>query len=136
MRLTKEDKELLLQNIAFRLPYKVKCNIGDDQIYTISTLEIDDDNGHLITMVETKNGLKMQVYLSEIKLYLIPKTTENIQMFDYDYNKLIEAATYDLVYDTDNAFYHEMAFFGKYHIDASGLIEKGLAIDASNLNIY
>lgn len=42
-----EDKELLLKDICSRLPYGVKCDVGDDKPYTLSRIEIDGKNGHL-----------------------------------------------------------------------------------------
>lgn len=65
-------KELLLKDLSARLPYGVKCNIGDDKPYTLNRIEIDDKNGHLLDFKEKKDGLDIQVYLSEVKPYLFP----------------------------------------------------------------
>ena len=73
--MTQEDKELLLKDIAQRLPYGVKCQIQEDEYTYIGTLcriEVDNKNGHLLDFAETINGLECQVYLSEIKPYLFP----------------------------------------------------------------
>lgn len=40
------------------------------------------------------------------------------------------------VEDIFKSFLIEVEFYHKNHIDYRGLIEKGLAIDATNLNIY
>ena len=82
-----EDKELLLKDICSRLPYGVKCNVGDDKPYTLSRIEIDDKNGHLLDFIEKKYGLDMQVYLSEVKPYLFPIASMTDEQ-EEEYNNL------------------------------------------------
>ena len=67
-----EEKNLLLQDLSSRLPYGVMCDVGDNKPYTLNRIEIDDKNGHLLDFKEKKDGLDMQVYLSECKPYLFP----------------------------------------------------------------
>lgn len=125
--MTQEDKELLLKDLCSRLTYGVKCNVGDDKPYTLSRIEVDDLNGHLLDFIETKDGLDMQVYLSEVKPYLFPllSMTEEQQI---DLAKFVANGIHD-----ENILYD---WYNKNHFDYRGLIPMGLAIDAIGLNIY
>lgn len=123
--MTEENKNLLLQDLCKRLPYGVKCNVGEETPYTLNKIEIDNVNGHLFDFVEKKNGLDMQVYLSEIKPYLFPLSSMDKKQKKYIRDNNTFGATHEL-----------FDWFDKNHFDYRGLIEKGLAIDATNLNIY
>ena len=141
-----EEKDLLLQDLSSRLPYGVKCDISDSKPYTLSSIS-DDCDGILIRFKERMNGfdaehyLVMEVYLSEIKPYLFPLSSmteeqkQNLKnRFCYDW----DGEPYDLwnyqieIGDADEL----IDWFHENHIDYRCLIEKGLAIDATNLNIY
>ena len=122
-----ENKELLLKDLCARLPYGVKCNIWEKEIYTLCRIEIDNINGHLLDFIENKDGLDMQVYLSEVKPYLFPLssiTEEQEKEWRYTLSS------------DDNITYETINWLNKNHFDYQGLIENGLAIDATNLNIY
>lgn len=123
--MTQEDKELLLKDLCSRLPYGVKCNVGDDKPYTLSRIEVDGINGHLLDFIENKNGLDMQVYLSEVKPYLFPllSMTEEQQI---DLAKFVANGIHD-----ENILYD---WYNKNHFDYRGLIEKGLAIEVTEEN--
>jgi len=123
--MTQEEKNLLLKDICNRLSYGVKCNVGEETPYTLSGIEIDDVNGHLFNFVEKKNGLNMQVYLSEVKPYLIPLSSMDKKQRKYIRDNYTFGSTYEL-----------FDWLDKNHFDYRGLIEKGLALDATTLNIY
>lgn len=146
-----EDKDLLLEDLCNRLSYGVKCNVGEETPYTLSGIEIDDVNGHLFDFVEKKNGLNMQVYLSEVKPYLFPMsamTEEQMKEISKRYNfynfygVCIEITNHSAGYwDDDNSCQLEdylwlENWFNKNHFDYRGLIDKGLALDATTINIY
>ena len=124
-----EEKELLLKDLCSRLPYGVKCNVDGNKPYILSRIEIDNDNGHLLDFIEKKNGLDMQVYLSEVKPYLFPLS--NITE-EQEKEYLNTCNGYCNYYWTEETF----DWLNKNHIDYRGLIDKGLAIDATGLNIY
>lgn len=130
--MTQEEKKLLLEDLCNRLSYGVKCNVGEETPYTLSGIEIDDVNGHLFDFVEKKNGLNMQVYLSEVKPYLFPLSSMTDEQYD-EYTDMGYSVT-ERWWSMAN--YHQINWFNKYHFDYRGLIEKGLAIDATNTNIY
>lgn len=125
--MTQEEKDLLLQDLCSRLPYGVKCNVGEETPCTLCRIEIDNKNGHLFDFIEKKNGLDMQVYLSEVKPYLFPlssMTEEQEKEWRYTLSS------------DGNITYETVGWLNKNNFDYNWLIPKGLAIDATGLNIY
>ena len=127
-----EHKELLLRDLCARLPYGVKCNVGEEMPYTLSRIEVDNLNGHLLDFIEMKDGLDMQVYLSEVKPYLLPLSSMTEEQ-SKEYHELIGG-----MFGTSALINFEVLedFFHKNHFDYRGLIPMGLANDATRLNIY
>ena len=144
-----EDKDLLLKDLCSRLSYGVKCNVGEETPYTLSGIEIDDVNGHLFDFVEKKNGLNMQVYLSEVKPYLFPLNNLTEEQRN-DISKLLidtrdEFSPYGKINmeGCDNLFISTVKqadalikYCITHHFDINGLIDKGLALYATTMNIY
>ena len=140
-------KEILLKDLSARMPYGLKCNVGEEMPYTLSRIEVDDLNGHLLDFIETKDGLDMQVYLSEAKPYLYPlssMTEEQCEEFrqvsglDADLDSIRHGRVL-LIGDRDIAIdclYDAIDWFNKNHFDYRELIPLGLAIDATGLGIY
>ena len=143
--MTREDKELLLKDLCARLPYGVKIKLirwdRDEGMYINTTLEPDD----IERLLNVKEGD------TEIKPYLFPlssMTKEMMEEFDSLFNGTFQyfnqgviSASY--LWDRNEAKFvgeHECSklidFFNSHHIDYRNLIEKGLAIDATGLNIY
>ena len=76
----------------------------------------------------TKGG---SIYSNEYKPYLFPMSS----MTDYqksDYQFITER----WMNDPSHSISDSIDWLNKNHFDYRGLIEKGLAIDATNLNIY
>ena len=117
--MTQENKELLLKDLCARLPYGVKIKLIrwdiDEGIYINTTLEPDD----------IERLLNVEEGDTEIKPYLFPLSSITKKTLE-------ELSAY---IDIKNA-YVAVEFFNSHHIDYRGLIEKGLAIDATGLNIY
>ena len=145
-----EDKDLLLKDLCSRLSYGVKCNVGEETPYTLSSIEKDDKNGHLLDFIEKKNGLNMQVYLSEVKPYLYPLSNLTEEQRN-DISKLLIDTQVEFsplngeinMFGCDNLFISTVKqanalldFCITNRLDINGLIERGLAIDATNTNIY
>ena len=132
--MTKEDKELLLEDICSRLPYGVKCQIQEDEdtyVGTLHIIEVDNIHGHLLEFVETISGLNCQVYLSEIKPCLFPLSsmTEE-QRKEYESLCIKETSEctdlYGIIFSKDY-FYdtiESINYLYKNHIDIRGLNEK------------
>lgn len=153
----KEQELLLLKDLCGRLFYGVKCNVGEKIPYTLSRIEIDNENGHLLDFVETKDGLDMQVYLSEVKPYLFPLSSMTEEQeeelititngkFRYMWGGITNAIPRKNTSEwgvSENAFINGIKEINilyiwllKNHFDIYGLIPMGLAIDCTNLNVY
>lgn len=121
-----EHKELLLQDLCARLPYGV-------------IVETSKGSGHIcdinLTIFGTEVGVNInptsrdKFNIEECKPYLFPLS----RMTEEQENELL-----DILEDKsgDEFEYKVVDFYNKNHFDYRGLIEKGLAIDATNLNIY
>ena len=72
----------------------------------------------------------MEVYLSEVKPYLFPLSS----MTDGQKQEL-KGLIFQNAF-SNNTTFTQQDFFCKYHLDYRGLIQLGLAFDATNLNIY
>ena len=124
--MTQKDKELLLKDLCARLPYMTKV-----RRYRYTT-PIDS-----IQSVELLGlGWLEELYggEAEFKPYLFPLTsiTEEQKMFLKQQNWCIAISTRGTVETTIEG----IDWLNKNHFDYRGLIEKGLAIDATRLNIY
>jgi hypothetical protein len=123
------NKEVLLSELCSRLPYEVKCDIGDNKPYTLNSIEVDYTGGHLIRFKEMKNGFIMEVYLSEVKPYLFPMSSMTEEQSKEFYETFHGSGNYDWTIETFDGL-------NKNHFDYRDLIGKGLAHSAVGLNIY
>ena len=124
--MTQEQKDLLLKDLCARLPYGVKVNVKGI-VYDNRSCRLTDIHHGLDTYIGVHDG--MQYHIESIKPYLFPlssMTEEQIKKW----NILAPHFAFTLEAIKIFAFYHQN------HIDYNGLIEKGLAIDATGLNIY
>ena len=131
--MTQENKDLLLRDLCARLPYKTKI-----QLTEYSDLTGEKLPSKIKTLDYCTLG-KAQAYCKgfrkdEIKPYLFPlssMTEEQSMEF-----ALLQVNTHKdgFLYVCDCA--NMMKWLLKNHFDIYGLIEKGLAIDGSGLNIY
>ena len=121
-------KELLIKDLSSRLPYGVKIELTwwgmGEGAYTNTTLEPD----HIEQLLKDEDGD------IEIKPYLLPLTsiTEEQKMFLKQQNWCIAISTRGTVETTIEG----IDWLNKNHFDYRGLIKRGLAIDATGLNIY
>lgn len=141
--MTQEDKELLLKDLSARLPYEVKVNEdiqGDATLIGLTT-----ERALTTCEVEGKfNNFPIEL----IKPYLFPlssMTEEQLKDLGTYYAKdskvIIDNAIKSLesplvMYKAAHVCFNTLEWYNKNHFDYRGLIEKGLAIDATNLNIY
>lgn len=115
-----KHKKLLLKDICARLPYGVKGNFQNSNDRLLRSITITYGN-------LKPNGMVMT---GDIKPYLFPlssMTEEQKDEFDrlYTYDALIIEPQWELI-----------DFCNKHNLDYRGLIPMGLAIDATELNIY
>jgi hypothetical protein len=129
-----ENKELLLKDLSTRLPYGVKCDINDNKPYTLSSISNDYD-GTLIRFKEQKNGFNMEVYLSEVKPYLFPLSSMTEEQ-EIEYDATFATIIYEDGRKDSAMTYKSFDWLNKNNFDYRGLIDKGLALDATGLNIY
>ena len=146
-----EDKDLLLKELCARLPYGVKVyfefepDIGEkfeshgilESINIYSQVEIDSDKlcGQLLSLEYNK-----------VKPYLFPLSSMTVEQICKVQNLLpsncnISFKNQEIIfYDEDNVKLEQLEklfnLFNMWHIDYRNLITKGLAIDATRLNIY
>ena len=127
--MTQEHKELLLKDICARLPYNVICQVEfkengkyNSKVMLLSGIFTDE------AYFTTKGG---SIYSNEYKPYLFPMssmTEEQKNEYQYITERWMNDSSYSISDSID--------WLNKNHFDYRGLIEKGLAIDATNLNIY
>ena len=136
-----EDKKLLLKDLCCRLPYGIKAQvkypINTNGECIITTKEITSVNCGL-DMVQAENiDIIVGYYIFEVKPYLFPlssMTEEKWKEFDQLLELELKAINDEIDHTQATAF--EIDFYNKHHLDWRGLIPKGLAIDATNKNIY
>lgn len=132
--MTPEQKDLLLKDLCARLPYKVKVQ---DTYY--KSLEPNP-----IWLLDL-HAQKVRLFADEcyqnieyIKPYLFPlssMTEEQKEEFYTQSLKLqLQVIDEETMYEKATEF--EVDFYNKHHLDWRGLIPMGLAIDATELNIY
>ena len=126
-----QDKELLLKDLSARLPYKPIVHIDNCGIWDLRGID-HDDSAELRDRVIVWHGKnypssKNSFPIINCKPYLFPLSN----MTDEQKN------TIDLIASWSNKVLSDVVdFYNKHHIDYRDLIEKGLAIDATGLNIY
>ena len=118
INLNNQEKDLLLQDLCARLPYKVKiqCINSDNEtvIEELFTIGIEEDSFDC-NLIE---------YVS-VKPYLFPLSS------------MTEEQKTEWIYIDYYADHHEAVdWLNKNHFDYRGLIPMGLANDATGLNIY
>ena len=138
-----EDKELLLKYLCARLPYGVKVNTiqGD---FTLLGLT----NERVFTTCEVE-GCHNDFPIECVKPYLFPLSSLTEEQRNYISKLLIDTQIEFPPYGElntkgcDNLFVCSIKqanvlinYCLANHLDINGLIEKGLAIDATGLNIY
>lgn len=133
--MTQEDKALLLKDLCGRLPYGVKVN----GVF----LNYNKDNGKILYERCDKKFIYEHLDRYEtLKPYLFPLSSmtdkQYDEFFNYYHNIEIEEikASGDYLkaaYLSDSAKYE---WLNRNNFDWRYLIDKGLAIDATDLNIY
>ena len=141
--LLNSDKELLLKDLCARLPYGVKfaCN---KNVYTAKGLDLIVTNEGDWEYAVTAKGIT-PIEIDFIKPYLFPissMTEEQKKEYDSECNKDLKTLSEAVCNRTytktriSTPLYYGIDWLNANHFDYRGLIEKGLAIDATGLNIY
>ena len=121
------NKEKLIRDLCARLPYGVKV-LYDNKVFSIDYVS----SIHEEIKLDTRDNYTINV--SDVKPYLFPLSsmTEEQKMFLKQQNWCIAISKSGTIETTIEG----IDWLNKNHFDYRGLIEKGLAIDATNLNIY
>lgn len=157
--MTQNEKDLLLKDLSSRLPYGVKCAIKNSDGYhheniakigetTIDKLKGFDGKYFNIYHDDPLdwNWYVNEVSVEDIKPYLFPLSCMNEKQ-ENEWNNLHFNPLYEVLEGKFNGKEEQLQLFSKSmadpiqwcyknHFDCNGLIPLGLAIDATNLNIY
>ena len=133
--MTQEDKILLIKDLSSRLPYAVHVQHTSGFsgiLHDISIYHKYDKNDNIYDAICYTNFFRdwNGITIEQFKPYLFPLSSMTEEQ-ENEYNNL---NCYELGY-----FPHSeevLDYLTKNHFDYRHLIEKGLAIDATGLNIY
>ena len=127
--MTQNNKELLFRDISGRLTYGVKAYVKNwsklDRKYYEGVYTVESIHPSLNTVLAYSDKFAVEVIVGyddyDIKPYLFPMS----EMTEEQYNQYVKYSAYESI-----------DWLNKNHFDYRGLIKKGLALDATNLNIY
>lgn len=120
--MTQENKELLLKDLCARLPYGLCVQNEYGDVIHVSYTDV-----HFANYFDS-------ILNGTVKPYLFPLSsmTEEQKKEESSFNPFMT----DEVKTLGDWAVCLVDFYNKYHFDYHGLIEKGLAIDATGKNIY
>ena len=127
--MTQEDKELLLEDLCGRLPYGVKV-LYENKVFSVDYISA------IYKEIKLDIPDNYTIDISDVKPYLFPLSSMTEEEWaDYQKIRMIDWVFGDINGTFINA--GSIAdWLNAHHFDYRGLIEKGLAIDATGLNIY
>ena len=140
--MTQEHKELLIKDLCARLPYFIKVQIKNEIVVLDSIC--DDDGYHFNFIGDDREGVNIE----QIKPYLFPLSSmteeqwnnaPRVNLTNFTFESLACGCFTLASYTCENNLHDLVEFINwliKNHFDIYGLIPKGLAIDATGLNIY
>ena len=157
-KMKQEDKILLVKDLCSRLPYGVRvCHLSSEfsgVLHNISVLHMYEGNSdsdkydNIVDYVADIDffGDGYPYEVEEFKPYLFPLSSisseqlkevseilgKDVEIFD-NYLNIVEHTRTTFSYLELDALFD---WFNKNHFDYRNLIEKGLAIDCTNINIY
>lgn len=150
-----EDKELLLKDLCARLPYGVKCKLiynnkaikdedvtlfGVDKYAHFLFAEFGEDvrkfvcKPYLFPLSSMTEEQKKKYYSLADDVTIKPGHDCRLGIKIHCIKLGISDNPHEEVWDYINLY--ALDWLNKNHFDYRGLIEKGLAIDCTNLNIY
>ena len=139
--MTQENKELLLEDLCARLPYGLKYNYGgyDGCDYTMNRIDcnevdcafpIENVKPYLFSLssMTDKQAKEIQEIVGNPDNACIIRKTDGLELW-------LDSIDTDPTIWVDTIF-EIQDYLNKNHFDYRDLIKKGLAIDATGLNIY
>ena len=149
--MTQEERMLLIKDLSARLPYAVTVEHTSGfrgTLHDITVHHMYDDNDNVYNAICYTDffGDEDDIYIEYFKPYLFPlssMTEEQQEEFDRIYADDMQVVANNLKnrldgkpYETNLGHYRHIDWLNANHFDYRGLIPKGLAIDATGLNIY
>ena len=142
--MTQEDKELLLKDLCARFPYGIKCIVTKSRTEEGQEGDIGKIGWVCLEGVDCINDKKS--FFSEFgnfKPYLFPLSSMTDKQ-KVEYNSLRDLVPTEQQCEVGNLLgdfefvdnWRSIDYLNANHFDYRGLIKKGLAIDATGLNIY
>ena len=117
--MTQEERQLFLIDLSARFPYNVAVDCRSEESRFTCYLTSD-----MLREIQNNNCYwEYKTYLFPLSS-MTPKQKSELSMLTANSERMFDSTLIEI------DFYH------KHHIDYRGLIEKGLAIDATGLNIY
>ena len=144
--MTQTDKNLLLKDLCARLPYGVKAYIKNwsnlshkyyEGVYTVKSVDPS-----LNQIYGTKENGSVEIILGNSDYFIQPYLFPLSSMTEEQSKELdeIDPEFYSLICENGDKYVsmdvRGYDWLNENHFDYRGLIEKGLAIDATGLNIY
>ena len=146
--MTQEDKDLLLKDICGRLPYGVKVHAKyidtDVEVEKVGVLSMVDSDA-VVAFTTYDTNCYNYVSIHEVKPYLFPMSSMNEeQKKECNFTDDLDSDILDAALCTNHyhrtgvptVTYNLVDWCIKNHFDFRGLIKKGIAIDATDKNIY
>lgn len=126
--MTQEHKEILLRDLCGRLPYGVKV-LFENKVFSVDYISAIYEEIHL----DIPDNYTVDI--SDIKPYLFPMSS----MTDWEkeeYCQLQQRVIYNSKGPVNEDVTKYINWCYKKHLDINNLIPIGLAIDATDLNLY
>ena len=139
--MTQEQKSLLLKDLCARLPYGVICYYNCVTSYDDMVIHKANCNGPLEGIVPMSNGNigfmvgtdKINALQGDIKPYLRPMSSmteeEKKEYSTFQYKITLQTHEYKEL--NKETFSEYLDWLNAHHFDYRGLIEKGLALEAT-----
>ena len=144
--MTHENKELLIKDLCARLPYNVIIDYAHNAFDIRNEYYIKHESKCILScyLLDVFISSRQNEEDEYIKPYLFPL----LSMTDKDLIEFLQIKGMNLdklktfrrekiaIVSTLSSYSRHIDWLNAHHFDYRGLIEKGLAIDATNLNIY
>lgn len=133
--MTQNEKDIFLKDLCARLPYRPKIWFAESNSNdNLQNIWYDDLEGWQV------DGDNLSAPVYAVKPYLYPLSSMTKEQKE-EFNSYFASVPYYGDNEQEHVvpyYFVEllMEFFHKNHIDNNGLIPKGLANDATGLNIY
>ena len=149
--MTQEERMLLIKDLSARLPYAVTVEHTSGfrgTLHDITVYHMYDENDNVYDAICYTDffGDEDSIYIEYFKPYLFPlssMTEEQQEEFDRIYADDMQVVANNLKnrldgkpYETNLGHYRHIDWLNANHFDYRGLIERGLALDATGKNIY